>query len=55
MFRESNIKSIKNVPTIRREDPVAKFIGMKPNDICKIEIFTPNSGKYTKYRRCTLN
>jgi len=31
-----NVKHLSNLPTIRREDPQAKFIGAKPGQICKI-------------------
>ena len=31
-----NVKQLSNLPTIRREDPQAKFIGAKPGQICKI-------------------
>ena len=44
---------ISKLPTIRREDPVAKFIGMRPGDICEITILSPHSGSYKKYRLCT--
>ena len=53
MMQENNIISINKLPTIRREDPTAKFIGMKPGDICEITILSPHSGNYKKYRLCT--
>lgn len=53
MMEKNNINDISKLPTIRREDPVAKFIGMKPGDICEITILSPHSGSYKKYRLCT--
>lgn len=55
MLKDNNIISVKNLPTIRREDPMAKYIGMKPGDICKIEFPNLSSGLSVKYRRCTAN
>lgn len=53
MMEKNNIKDISKLPTIRREDPIAKFIGMKPGNICEITILSPHSGSYKKYRLCT--
>jgi len=53
MMHQNNILDINKLPTIRREDPIAKFIGMKPGDICEITIISPHSGSYKKYRLCT--
>ena len=36
MKKQYNVKLLSNLPTIRREDPQAKFIGAKPGQICKI-------------------
>jgi len=36
LFIKYNIKQDSNFPTIRREDPQAKFIGLKPGEICHI-------------------
>jgi DNA-directed RNA polymerase subunit H (RpoH/RPB5) len=53
MMKSNNIKDVSKLPTIRREDPTAKFIGMKPGDVCEITILSPHSGSYKKYRLCT--
>ena len=65
MLKERNIESIFDLPTIRREDPMAKYIGMRPNigirrgvnaqpgDVCKITFPSLSSIKYIKYRMCT--
>jgi DNA-directed RNA polymerase subunit H (RpoH/RPB5) len=36
LFIKYNIKSNSNFPTIRKEDPQAKFIGLRPYEICHI-------------------
>ena len=41
-----------NLPKINREDPMAKFIGAKPNQIIKIESFNPTTGISLYYRLC---
>ena len=38
---------------IRREDPIAKYIGLKPNDICEITYPSLATCEYVKYRVCT--
>ena len=53
MMLDNNVKDISKLPTIRREDPTAKFIGMKPGDVCEITILSLDSGSYKKYRLCT--
>ena len=52
MIKQYNINSINQLPIIRREDPMAKYIGMRPNSICKIEYPSKSSINYIKYRRC---
>jgi DNA-directed RNA polymerases I, II, and III subunit RPABC1 len=52
LAKKFNITSKLQFKTIRRNDPVAKFIGMKRNDICKIIRNSPSAGTYTSYRRC---
>jgi DNA-directed RNA polymerase I, II, and III subunit RPABC1 len=49
-----NIEHLKNFPTIRREDPMAKYIGLRPGQICRITYPSLASCEYTKYRLCTL-
>jgi DNA-directed RNA polymerase I, II, and III subunit RPABC1 len=53
VLKDNNCQTKKSLPTIRREDPVAKYIGMRPNDVCKIEYPSIASGIYLKYRKCT--
>tara|TARA_Y100000389_G_C17331662_1_gene448425 strand:- start:172 stop:828 length:657 start_codon:yes stop_codon:yes gene_type:complete len=40
------------LPHIMDHDPVAKFIGLRPGDICEIERPSLSSGKHIVYRYC---
>jgi len=44
--------TLKNLPTIKRDDPQAKYIGMKPRQICEILFNNITSGITKKYRYC---
>ena len=46
-----NIK-INNLEEIRREDPQAKYIGLRPNQVCKITRPSTSSIHSIVYRRC---
>ena len=54
LFIKFNIKQNSNYPTIRREDPVAKMIGLKPGDICKITKPTSANIYSDTYRLCVM-
>jgi DNA-directed RNA polymerase subunit H (RpoH/RPB5) len=54
LFIKFNIKENSNYPTIRREDPVAKMIGLKPGEICKIKKPTSSNIYSYTYRLCTM-
>ena len=41
-----------NIPTIKRDDAQAKYIGLKPKQICKIYFENVTSGTTEKYRYC---
>ena len=47
-----NIDNIDNLPTIRREDPQAKYIGCKPGNIIKITRPSVTNINSTTYRHC---
>ena len=42
----------KNIPTIKRDDAQAKYIGLRPKQICKITAENVSSGTTEKYRLC---
>ena len=42
----------KENPVIALNDPVAKFIGLKKGQLCKITRVNPSSGTYVSYRWC---
>ena len=46
--------NISNLPTIKRDDPQSKYIGLKPKQVC--EILSPNvsSGITKKYKVCEI-
>ena len=44
--------SIKNLPTIKRDDAQAKYIGLKPKQVCEIIVNNVTSGITKKYRLC---
>ena len=54
LYIKYNIKKDSNFPTIRREDPQAKFIGLKPGEIC--HILKPSlTNIYSDYYRICVN
>lgn len=54
LMNHYHIDHLKNLPTIRREDPMAKYVGLRPGQICKITYPSLASCEYIKYRLCTL-
>ena len=44
--------NIKNLPTIKRDDPMAKYIGLRIKQICEIKRENVTSGMTTHYRVC---
>lgn len=47
-----NLTSLKDFETIKREDPMAKYIGMRPMQVCKITYYSPSSLLAYNYRLC---
>tara|TARA_B100001057_G_scaffold418196_1_gene437292 strand:+ start:115 stop:759 length:645 start_codon:yes stop_codon:yes gene_type:complete len=50
-----NISNLDQLPIIYSNDPVAKYLGLKLNDICKITRPSETSGEYVNYRICKLS
>jgi DNA-directed RNA polymerase subunit H (RpoH/RPB5) len=44
--------TIKNLPTIKRDDPQAKYIGLRPRQVCEITVVNITSGTTVRYRLC---
>ena len=44
--------SYSNIPTIKRDDVQAKYLGLRPKQICKIIVENVSSGVTEKYRYC---
>ena len=42
----------KNIPTIKRDDAQAKYIGLRLKQICQIDVDNVSSGSTEKYRLC---
>jgi len=52
MMKQYNINNIKNLPVIKRFDVQAKYIGLRPRQVCKIEYSNHTTGMGVKYRIC---
>ena len=46
--------SMRNLPTIKRNDAQAKYIGLKPKQVCEILVNNITSGIAKKYRVCEM-
>jgi len=47
--------NITNIPTIKRDDVQAKYIGLRPHQICEITVDNVTSGNTVRYRLCVTN
>ena len=52
LLKKFNLSSFNQFPIILKTDPVAKFIGMRRGDLCRIERSSETAGIYTSYRYC---
>lgn len=52
LLERFDIATFTQLPIILKSDPVAKFIGMRRGDICRIIRPSETSGKYEMYRYC---
>jgi DNA-directed RNA polymerase subunit H (RpoH/RPB5) len=46
--------TVKNIPTIKRDDPQAKYIGLRPKQVCEITPANITSGATVRYRMCVF-
>ena len=54
LMKSIDIKHEDQLPYILKKDPVAKFLGMKTGQICRIERKSETAGKTLYYRLCKL-
>ena len=52
LLERFDIATFTQLPIIMKSDPVAKFIGMRRGDVCKIIRPSETSGHYESYRYC---
>lgn len=52
LLERFDISTFTQLPIIMKSDPVAKFIGMRRGDVCRIIRPSETSGKYEMYRYC---
>ena len=52
ILQNYNLESKRKLPYIIKYDPVAKYIGMKPGNVCKIIRASETAGEYISYRYC---
>jgi DNA-directed RNA polymerase subunit H (RpoH/RPB5) len=52
LLKEWSVSSLNQLPLILSKDPVAKYLGMKKGDVCKIKRPSETSGIYMSYRYC---
>jgi len=52
LIEKYNIISYNQLPIILKTDPVAKILGMRRGDVCRITSPSETSGEYISYRYC---
>jgi len=52
IMKKYNISQKEDFPLISHYDPIARFIGLKENDICQITRRNQTCGDFVYYRRC---
>ena len=54
LMSKYNLETEDQLPLIKKNDPVAKYHGMRVGNVCKITTHSETHGVYTKYRLCVL-
>ena len=54
LMTKYNLETEDQLPLIKKNDPVAKYLGMKVGNVCKITTYSETHGIYTKNRLCVL-
>lgn len=52
MMKDYNIDNLKQLPETNRSDVQCKYIGLRPNQVCKIQYKNLTTGKSVKYKIC---
>ena len=52
MMQEYNIDNLKQLPETSRTDVQSKYIGLRPNQVCRIDYKNLTTGKSVKYKIC---
>lgn len=53
LLQRMSLKSKAQLPHIVKGDAVARYLGVKPGQVCKITRPSPTAGTYVMYRCCT--
>ncbi len=53
LLERMSLKSKAQLPHIMRGDAVARYLGVKPGQVCKITRPSPTAGTYVMYRVCS--